>query len=414
MKVRVQIEQLGPPPRVVATAEHHVDAATPLTFGRSPDQNRLVVPDERRMVSSRHGCLELRADGLWVVDLGSRNGTSLDGAAVDGGGARLGEQSVIGLGDFRLRVEVLAAAAVDGAATDGDFGATIVHFDAEHEAADVWEALCQRYAHARDASPAERRALLRDELAGRCAGLLPKQARALVQRVLARAGGVAVAPEPEPPPVDPIAVACHDGVRALAAQLVGERPFADAREVQRFVELIAMFFELTMRWLGQTIHARSEFEDEFGAEVTMVFQRSNNPLKQQQGTVLARTLLDWALDRDVDTVRGQLAGVYRDLTQHQLGLLVGVKQAIAAVMERLAPDAIEALASKDAKLFASKGARAWDVYRQIYRDFLEEKSKLFHEVISPAIRRGYLTAHDAPDAARPDGSRDAPPAAGSA
>ena len=60
---------------------------------------------------------------------------------------------------------------------------------------------------------------------------------------------------------------------------------------------------------------------------------------------------------------------------------------------RLSPEAIESLAQKDAGWLTSKGAKAWDVYRQIYREVFEEKSKLFHEVISPAIRQGYLQFH---------------------
>ena len=35
------------------------------------------------------------------------------------------------------------------------------------------------------------------------------------------------------------------------------------------------------------------------------------------------------------------------------------------------------------------------MYKQIFGEYFEENSKLFHEVISPAIRKGYLTSFDA-------------------
>lgn len=393
MRLRVHVEQVGAERRFLSAAEYRVDASSPLTFGRSPDQNRLALPDERRMVSSRHGCVELRSDGLWVVDLGSRNGTTLDGKTVDGAGALASDGAVIAVGDFRLRLELVAEGAGGGDGGADKLGATIVHFDPEHEAADLWESLCQQFAQAREMPPAERRAMMLDGLRARATNLMPKQLRAVLKRLLARAGGRA--PDPEPTKAEELQKVCGEGLVALAKKLVDGPKFADAKEVTRFVELAGMFFDLTIGWLAQTMRARAEFEDEFGAEVTMVFDRSNNPLKKQAAAELAKSLLEWSLDRDVDIVRAQLEGVYRDLTQHQLGLLVGVKEAIAAVMERLAPDAIEAQAQKDAGWLSSKGAKAWELYRTTYRDFLQEKSKLFHEVISPAIRKGYLGAHDA-------------------
>lgn len=396
MRVRVHVENVGVEGKVLPPQEYRIDAATPLTFGRAADQNRLALPDERRMVSSRHGCIELRSDGLWVVDLGSRNGTTLDGQAVDGAGVKLADGNVITVGDFRLRVEFVVAKAQGVESGDSKVGQTIVHFDTEHQAAEAWEAACQQFNAGRELLPAQRREMMLDGLRQRLGDLLPKQARSVLKRLLARAG--ARAPEPEPTKEEELDKLCADGLRSIGKKLVDGKQFANGKEVARFVELVGMFFDLTTAWLAQTMRARAQFEGEFGAEVTMVFDRSSNPLKHQEPAELAKSLLDWSLDRDVATVRSQLEGVYRDLTQHQLGLLVGVKEAIAAVMERLAPDNIEAAAQKDAGWLSSKGAKAWELYRTIYRDFLQEKSKLFHEVISPAIRQGYLGAHDGGEA----------------
>jgi len=223
---------------------------------------------------------------------------------------------------------------------------------------------------------------------GKPLGVCPRQ---LCKRVLARAG----VNEPSAPAAgaEELLQTCCSELQRLAQSLVSGKKLAGSKDVTRFAQLVQTFFELTLRWVGQCMSARAEFEGQFGAEVTMVFQRSSNPLKGLGAEELGKSLLDWSGDRDVQAVRSQLEAIYRDLTQHQLGLLVGVKEAIAAVMSRLSPEAIETLAEKDAGWLTSKGAKAWDVYRQIYREFLEEKSKLFHEVISPAIRRGYLGSH---------------------
>jgi type VI secretion system FHA domain protein len=393
MRVRLEIENLDAQVQAPRREEFDVDAANPLTFGRT-EQNRLQIRDENRMVSSRHGHIESRADGCYVVDLGSLNGTSLDGVPVKGeAGALLTDGCTIEVGPFRLRIGLdRGETAASGAAAE-NLDATMFSFDPERVATTAWDALCRRMAAERRLTAPERRRTLVDELRRHVRKLTPPQARSVLKRVLARAGAREV--ESKESGAEALLQSCCAEMQRIAQALVGGKVLAEVKDVTRFAQLVQGFFELTLRWIVQCMSARHEFEGQFGAEVTLVFERSNNPLKHLEPAELGKTLLDWSGDRDAQAVRDQLEGIYRDLTQHQLGLLVGVKEAIAAVMERLSPEVIESMAQKDAGWLTSKGAKAWEVYRQIYRDFLEEKSKLFHEVISPAIRRGYLGSHDA-------------------
>jgi hypothetical protein len=275
--------------------------------------------------------------------------------------------------------------------TAPNFESTLFSFDPEQLANTAWDAMCARLVQERRLPAADRRALLLAELKRHLQRLPPPQSRTVLKRVLARAGKGE--PVGTPGGAEELLQSACTELQRLAQSLVAGKKLAAPKDVARFAQLVQGFFELTLRWVVQCMQARAEFENQFGAEVTMVFQRSNNPLKGLKPEDLGKSLLDWTGDRDAQAVRSQLEGIYRDLTQHQLGLLVGVKEAIASVMERLSPEAIETLAQKDAGWLTSKGAKAWEVYRQIYREFLEEKSKLFHEVISPAIRRGYLGSH---------------------
>ncbi|HEX6812050.1 MAG TPA: type VI secretion system-associated FHA domain protein [Planctomycetota bacterium] len=395
MRLRLEIANVDAEGQAPRSEEFDVDAANPLTFGRT-EQNRLQIRDGNRMVSSRHGHIESRADGCYVVDLGSLNGTTLDGVPVKGEtGALLSDGCTIQAGPFRLRVELDAGVGSAPAADQQDVEATMFSFDPESVATTAWDAVCRRMAAERRLTAAERRRTLIDELRRHVRKLTPPQARSVLKRVLARAGASEV--ESKESGDEALLQACCTEMQRLAQALVGGKALADGKDVARFAQLVQGFFELTLLWVVQCMRARHEFEGQFGAEVTLVFERSNNPLKVLEPEELGKTLLDWSGDRDAKAVRDQLEGIYRDLTQHQLGLLVGVKEAIAAVMERLSPEVIETLAQKDAGWLTSKGAKAWEVYRQIYRDFLEEKSKLFHEVISPAIRRGYLGSHQDAD-----------------
>jgi hypothetical protein len=78
-----------------------VDSA-PLTIGRG-GQNDLVLSGDE-FASARHVRVEARRDGVWVQDLGSTNGTYVNGSRV-AGAQRLTPGDVIRVGETDLRLE---------------------------------------------------------------------------------------------------------------------------------------------------------------------------------------------------------------------------------------------------------------------------------------------------------------------
>ena len=73
-----------PPARLVAIHEPEVVEEVPISssvvfLGRDP-ANEVVVPSER--ASLRHARIFYREGGYWIEDLGSTNGTQLDGEAL--------------------------------------------------------------------------------------------------------------------------------------------------------------------------------------------------------------------------------------------------------------------------------------------------------------------------------------------
>jgi FHA domain len=78
-----------------------VDSA-PLTIGRG-GQNDLVL-DGDEFASARHARIEPRRDGVWVQDLGSTNGTYVNGMRV-AGAHRLSSGDVLRVGETDLRLE---------------------------------------------------------------------------------------------------------------------------------------------------------------------------------------------------------------------------------------------------------------------------------------------------------------------
>jgi pSer/pThr/pTyr-binding forkhead associated (FHA) protein len=75
--------------------------AAPVTIGRA-DANVIALPGDD-FVSARHARIEALRDGVWVVDLGSRNGTFVNGTQV-AGRERLQQGDRVRIGDTELRV----------------------------------------------------------------------------------------------------------------------------------------------------------------------------------------------------------------------------------------------------------------------------------------------------------------------
>ena len=93
----VVIASSGAEPRAGATFS--LDAIT--TLGR--DVNNTIVIDDR-FASSEHAALTFRGRAWYVEDLGSTNGTFVNGAPVDGV-APLGYGDELQIGQVRMRLE---------------------------------------------------------------------------------------------------------------------------------------------------------------------------------------------------------------------------------------------------------------------------------------------------------------------
>jgi hypothetical protein len=88
-------------PDLVEGRDFELDSAQ-LTIGRSGQNDIAIRSDE--YASARHARFEPRQDGVWVQDLGSTNGTYLNGARLDRP-RRLNEGDVVRVGETDLRFE---------------------------------------------------------------------------------------------------------------------------------------------------------------------------------------------------------------------------------------------------------------------------------------------------------------------
>jgi FHA domain len=88
-------------PDLQAGEDFELDSAG-LTIGRGGQNDIAIDTDE--YASARHARFEPRQDGVWVQDLGSTNGTYLNGAKLDQP-RRLTEGDIVRVGETDLRFE---------------------------------------------------------------------------------------------------------------------------------------------------------------------------------------------------------------------------------------------------------------------------------------------------------------------
>jgi pSer/pThr/pTyr-binding forkhead associated (FHA) protein len=86
--------------KVVKKGKSFPTGAVPLTIGRADDNDVVLSGDE--FASGHHARIESQRDGVWVLDLGSTNGTFVNGARLDGR-RLLREGDLVQIGDTELR-----------------------------------------------------------------------------------------------------------------------------------------------------------------------------------------------------------------------------------------------------------------------------------------------------------------------
>jgi len=380
-----------------------------VTVGRIQG-NDVILPDPDKRISGRHARLEKR-DGAWTLtDVGSTNGTYLNDKKIEAKKPhplKSGDKISMGLFSLRVLIEI-----------EGDFGATMKAVDPVQAGGSLAEEAAIEYARRAGESPEARAAGLRAAIKAGLAGMPPEQARAALAQVRARFeaddAGTMVRKKPdaavEAKKPEGLSDAGYKALQDLSAHYLGDAKFESADQIQKFCKLVEQSVDVTLEWVSNCLKGRREFENQFNADLTLVFAKGGNPIKSAGSPKeIGRWLLDFRAKRDLEQTKTQLDNAFKDLTMHQLGLLAGVQECLKALLGRIEPKVIEQEALAQAKGFSGMMAKlnvakkAWETYTEKHKEMFEENSKLFNELIYPNIRKGYLASHapGEPGAAQP-------------
>ena len=88
--------------RVLSVGDEFDLDSRPLTVGRGAQNDVSIAGDE--FASARHVRIEPRRDGVWVSDVGSTNGTYVNGVRIDRP-RKLARDDVVRVGETELRFE---------------------------------------------------------------------------------------------------------------------------------------------------------------------------------------------------------------------------------------------------------------------------------------------------------------------
>jgi type VI secretion system FHA domain protein len=219
------------------------------------------------------------------------------------------------------------------------------------------------------------------------------------------APGATAAPEPQPaaqaapiPPIAPAAPA-HTGsaaadpvIRALMRGL-GLEELNTRRSAEEIAELAgAMLREATAGTMG-VLMGRAMTKRESRLDMTMISAQANNPLKFFPDAHSALTqMVNGAMPGYMPPPRA-FASAFDDLKAHELAIMAGMRAALAGVLKRFDPAAIEARLQvpsvMDKVMASNRKAKLWDRMVELYADMAVEADSDFHRLFGEAFGAAY-------------------------
>ncbi|MBL8433608.1 MAG: type VI secretion system-associated FHA domain protein TagH, partial [Zoogloea sp.] len=143
----------------------------------------------------------------------------------------------------------------------------------------------------------------------------------------------------------------------------------------------------------ELLTARALTKREVRAEVTMIVSKGNNPLKFSPDVGFALSQLLAPQGRGFMPPKEAMRDAYDDLRAHQFGFMAGMRAALAGVLKRFEPAALEqrvvARSLLDNLLPGSRKARLWDLFEQMYGEISQEAEDDFHALFGREFLRAY-------------------------
>lgn len=213
-----------------------------------------------------------------------------------------------------------------------------------------------------------------------------------------------VAPPPPPPPA-PAPVAAAPSA-APASGLASDNPVIQAlmrgmglgeisnkRSAEEVAELAgAMLREATAGTMN-VLMARALTKRESRLDMTMISSQANNPLKFFPDADSALMQMMNAAMPGYMAPQRAFANAFDDIRAHELAIMAGMRAALAGVLKRFDPQAIEARLAEpsvmDKVLASNRKAKMWDRMVELYKQLALEADDDFQRLFGEAFGQAY-------------------------
>ena len=201
------------------------------------------------------------------------------------------------------------------------------------------------------------------------------------------------APVPQAPPPTAMPAAPPDALLAAFLRGLGSTHQAPQRLTPELMERIGVLLRSATEGTLQLLLTRQEFKRELRAEVTMIAAQANNPLKFSPSAEVALAHLLGPGMRGFMPAEAAMRDAFDDLRAHQFGVMVGMRAALAQVIERFAPAELEkkiaAKSALDSLFAANRKAKLWDQFIALYGGIASEAEDDFHALFGKAFLEAY-------------------------
>jgi FHA domain-containing protein len=209
------------------------------------------------------------------------------------------------------------------------------------------------------------------------------------------------APVPPPPaakapgfaPSPPAAAVPADALLAAFLRGLGSTHQMPEMLTPGMMERVGVLLRAATEGTLQLLLTRQEFKREVRAEVTMIAAEANNPLKFSPTVEVALAHLLGPGVRGFMPAEAAMRDAFDDLRAHQFGVMVGMRAALAHVIERFAPDELEkkiaARSALDTLFAANRKAKLWDQFIALYGGIASEAEDDFHTLFGKAFIEAY-------------------------
>jgi predicted component of type VI protein secretion system len=169
---------------------------------------------------------------------------------------------------------------------------------------------------------------------------------------------------------------------------------------------IGAMLRVAVEGIHNLVAMRAAAKDQMQAAMTMISVRGNNPLKFAPDAKVALKMLLQPPARGFLDGPAALHAALVDVQSHEVGVVAGMRAAVEAVLDRFAPEKLEAqLATRsmfDSVLPAHRRARLWELYVEHYRSLRGEAQQDFQRLFGAAFSEAYLAQVRSLDADAPD------------